>query len=138
MKSKGGKKRRTHAPAGSIGARVTEERQRQGLDLVDLAKACKITVQSISELERGITKSPKPENVFAIADRLGINPRWFVFGPPAPRTLPLKLSQAEAELIELFRTALDDNGREALLAYGRGLASATASRDKPPKLRVAK
>lgn len=93
----------------------------------ELADACAIHSQSISDIERGATKNPRPEHLFKIADKLKVNPRWLVFGkgPSEPVTLTAK----ESELLEVYRT-LDATGRAQLLSYGHGRQ---ADSTRPPE-----
>jgi transcriptional regulator with XRE-family HTH domain len=66
--------------ARTVGQRIANLRNAKNLDQAPLAKAVGITVSGLSQIENGVTKSPKPETLFKIADALDVNPRWLVFG----------------------------------------------------------
>lgn len=64
----------------TIGDRIREQRLSRGLGQKPLAKAVGISVSALSQIENTVTKSPKPETLFKIADALGIEARYLVFG----------------------------------------------------------
>lgn len=64
----------------SFADRLQRARTRAGLNQPELADAIKVSKAAISSLERGITKSPTPENLFAIADVLHVSARWLATG----------------------------------------------------------
>lgn len=64
----------------TVGERIREQRLAKGLEQAPLAKAAAITVSALSQIENNITKQPKPETLFRIADALGVEPRYLVFG----------------------------------------------------------
>jgi transcriptional regulator with XRE-family HTH domain len=64
----------------TIGERVALARKSAGLTRQDLAKACKVTVPAIQQIETGKTKSPVPENVAAIAEATGVALLWLIKG----------------------------------------------------------
>ena len=109
------------APPDSMGGRLRAERTARDPVLTQgaLAEAAGISVQSISGLERGTTTALKPENLFPIADRLGVNPRWLATGK-GPREPILELSADEGELIVLLRD-LEPEDRASVTGYARGL-----------------
>ncbi len=47
--------------------RVKIAREYAGLDQVQLAKLTDMTKSAVSSIERGVTKSPTPVNLFALA-----------------------------------------------------------------------
>lgn len=64
----------------TVGDRIKHARESKGLDQAPLAKAAGITVSALSQIETGVTKSPRPETLFKIADALGTEARFLVFG----------------------------------------------------------
>lgn len=64
----------------TVGDRIRLSRESKGLELAPLAKAVGITVSALSQIETGVTKQPKPETLFKIADALDVEPRYLVFG----------------------------------------------------------
>jgi transcriptional regulator with XRE-family HTH domain len=59
----------------SIAERIREAMDHAKLKAVDLAKACGVSESAVSQWLAGTTK-PSAENIFAIADCTGYNPRW--------------------------------------------------------------
>ena len=62
---------------------INRERVAAGRDQVKkahLAKACGVAPASVTQWISGQTKGMKPENLFAAADFLGIEPRWLATG----------------------------------------------------------
>lgn len=64
----------------TVGDRIGEQRRAKGLDQGPLAKAAEITVSALSQIENNVTRQPKPETLFKIADALGVDARYLVFG----------------------------------------------------------
>jgi transcriptional regulator with XRE-family HTH domain len=64
----------------TVGERIREQRIAKGLDQGAVAKAAQITVSALSQIETNVTKQPKPETLFKIADALGVEARYLVFG----------------------------------------------------------
>ena len=62
-----------------------------------------MTKSAISQIENGSTKNPKPENVFNIADALGVDPRSLVFGGALKKTPETSPTDKEQELLNWFR-----------------------------------
>ena len=109
------------APVGSVGWRIRELRLNKNPPVTQgmLAKAAGVSVQSVSELERGDTKSPTPDNLFAYAELLGVNPHYLATGRGNQDPITV-ITPDEGELLILFRD-LDDLSRADLLGYARGL-----------------
>ena len=72
----------------TIGERIARLRLEQGLEPRDLAEAAGISVHAIYQIESGTTRNPRPENLFRIADRLGVDPRQLVFGTVVKSATP--------------------------------------------------
>lgn len=64
----------------TVGERIREQRIARGLEQAPVAKAASITTSALSQIENNITRQPKPETLFKIADALGIEARYLVFG----------------------------------------------------------
>lgn len=56
--------------------RVTKRMDELGLQAKDLADACEISITAIQAILKGKTKYPRPETLFDLADKLGLEPRW--------------------------------------------------------------
>lgn len=56
--------------------RVTVRMEELGLKATDLAVATGLSVTAVGFILTGSTKYPRPETLFALADRLGLEPRW--------------------------------------------------------------
>jgi transcriptional regulator with XRE-family HTH domain len=80
----------------TIGERIRIARAERNLAQGPLAKACRMTVSALSQIESGATKNPKPANLFAIADALGLEARYLVFGHHDKVVRQLSPSIAEA------------------------------------------
>lgn len=62
---------------------INRDRVAAGRDQVKkahLAKACGVAPAAVTQWISGQTKGMKPENLFAAADFLGIEPRWLATG----------------------------------------------------------
>lgn len=64
----------------TCGDRLRAERINQGFTQDQLARGISVTKNAISAIERGETKNPRPETLFALADFLQIDPRWLITG----------------------------------------------------------
>lgn len=80
----------------TVGQRIRVAREAKGLDQKPVAKAARITVSALSQIETGATKHPRPQHIFAIADALDVEARYLVFGHTdrvAPSLMALRLSE---------------------------------------------
>lgn len=64
----------------TIKLRLRHARKLRGLSQVQLAEAAKVTQASISDLERGKSKSFRGETLVAIARTLHVSPEWLAKG----------------------------------------------------------
>lgn len=96
----------------TIGQRIRTAREAKALEQKPLAKAARITVSALSQIETGATKNPKPQHIFAIADALDVEARYLVFGHTdrvAPSLMALRLSETGRFRIRRNRgTTADD------------------------------
>lgn len=51
-----------------------------GFEIVDVAKACGVTISAVMQWESGSTANIKLEPFFALADYLRVEPRWLGIG----------------------------------------------------------
>lgn len=72
--------------AQQIAARIRSERVRKGMLLRDIADATGITKSALSNYERGV-RSPRAEQLVAIAAALGVAPADLLPPPPSPQGL---------------------------------------------------
>lgn len=86
-----------------IGERIAEARKASKLSQEALGAKVGLTKSAISQIENGSTKNPRPENVFNIADALGVDPRQLVFGGTTTSPRKPDLSAKEQELLNWFR-----------------------------------
>lgn len=61
---------------GEFSGRVVVRMEELGLQATDLAEATGLSVTAIGFILTGSTKYPRPETLFALADKLGLEPRW--------------------------------------------------------------
>lgn len=61
----------------SIGAHIRELRQQRGITLAELSNRAKISIGSLSQLERGLA-SPTVRTLFTIGEALGISPALLI------------------------------------------------------------
>jgi transcriptional regulator with XRE-family HTH domain len=88
--------------AETVGDRIRRQREAKGLDLAPVAKAAGITISALSQIETGVTKNPRPETLFRLADALDVEPRFLVFGHHdrvAPSLSALSLSEFQKRRI---------------------------------------
>jgi transcriptional regulator with XRE-family HTH domain len=64
----------------TIASRLRELREAKGMTQSELARAVGMTPQAINLLESGTSKAPTPQNLFAIADALGVSARELALG----------------------------------------------------------
>lgn len=85
----------SRTPFGDL---LRQLRKRMGLSQRELAKLAKMSERGISDLERGISKSPHPENIKNIADALGLeSPEREHFLSLRRRVTPLIASHGERQ-----------------------------------------
>lgn len=64
-----------------LGAKITQAREKLGLDQSDLAEKIEIPLQRLSEFERGTVRIPA-ESIARLSRALGVTPGWFYTGLP--------------------------------------------------------
>lgn len=60
--------------------RVVVRMEELGFQATDLADATGVSITAIAFILQGATKYPRPETLFALADFLGLEPRWLGIG----------------------------------------------------------
>ena len=110
------------APVGSIGWRLRRLRLdvTPHVTLAQLAEAAGIRIQSVSDLERGATKNPKPGHLFKFAERLNVNAYYLATGK-GPKEPIRTISPEEGELLLIFRDLENDTDRARVIAFAKGL-----------------
>lgn len=105
-----------------IGKRLLQLREeRPGLQATEVARALKITPSALSQLERGTTKNPRPDNLLAAARFFDVSVAWLITGL-GPRKHVEAETEAEAQALLAFR-ALGASGQAAALAQLEWMAS---------------
>lgn len=69
----------------SLGGRIRARREElkengPGYEIVDIAKACGVTISAVMQWESGTTANIKLEPFFALCDYLKVHPRWLGIG----------------------------------------------------------
>jgi transcriptional regulator with XRE-family HTH domain len=82
------------------GKRLRDERERLERTGQDVAKAAGVTKGAVSQWENG--GNIRPENLFAIADYLGISARWLATGKGS-RHPKAELNDPENAIVTAFR-----------------------------------
>lgn len=103
----------------TIGERITWARKKRGLSQADLSKAIGITRQAMWQIEEGVTRSPKPETLFLIADALKVKPRWLVYKEGAPLD-DQEEDKPAVRFINLISWVNAGKGDEITDPYGKG------------------
>ena len=86
-----------------IGDRIRERREELGMKPVDLARAAGCSISAVMQWESNKTKNLKLDNLFKIADALGVEARWLSTGAGVKVK---KFEIEEAEAIARLRDAL--------------------------------
>lgn len=107
----------------TIGERLRAEiDSRPDVSYADVARAIKISRAAMSDILSGKTKKPKPDNLLAIADFLGLEIRWLITGQGHRL-----VSQTRADSLDL--SALDSADKARL----RSIMDALAQSSHDPK-----
>jgi transcriptional regulator with XRE-family HTH domain len=67
----------------TIGERIARLRAAKAISKSELARRVGVTPSAINQIESGVTKAPKVELMFAIADTLDVDARSLTFGEKA-------------------------------------------------------
>lgn len=112
---------RQHASDMHWGQRLKAERVADGLTQEDLTSVCGVTKAAASQWENG--GGIRPENLFRIADKLGVDARWLATGKGTRTSRGAPASELEAELLEIYR-ALSGRSKSFLIQDARKYISA--------------
>jgi transcriptional regulator with XRE-family HTH domain len=63
--------------AEGVGKRLKELRRRRGLTLAQLAERTKLSISSLSQVERGLV-SPTIRTIYSVSTALGVSPAWII------------------------------------------------------------
>lgn len=63
-----------------LAGRLTNRMEEKGLKPVDLAGWCSVSVSAVGQWLHGSSSNLKLENLFTLADKLGLEPRWLAIG----------------------------------------------------------
>lgn len=81
-----------------IGQRIAELRQARGWSQAFLASKAGVTASAINQIESGLTKQPKIETLFPIADALGVDPRELAGLEPKAGDMSVAIAQVLRQL----------------------------------------
>lgn len=88
-----------------LGDRIKKRREELGMKPADLARAAGCSISAVMQWESNKTKNLKLDNLFKIADALGVEARWLGTG----EGVKLKLIETgEADAIKHLRDALPE------------------------------
>lgn len=103
----------------SIGARIRAARTAKGLTQQRLAQLVGVRQTSISDLERGESKSPAASTLVALSRVLDVNHEWLVTGR-GTMAAAVAPTIEEAELLAIWRELTPGN-QAALIGAARGI-----------------
>lgn len=107
----------------NIGGRIAYVRELRKMNATELAKAVGISQPSMSDIEKGKTKSPNAIHLFRIAAVLAADPYWILTGEGS---IDGALQDVEeSELVAAFRALRDVKQRRAILAAAKAIANDT-------------
>ena len=113
-------------PGMRVGKRIRDLREARGLEQGDLAKLARIKQSTLSDLERGRSKSPRGDTLVKLAAALEVDPDSLMTGDPKQHKPQPDIEHAE--LLDIY-LALTDSHRSALLAAARAMLG---SQPEPP------
>lgn len=93
--------------------RIKEAREHAKMNKAELARATGMTKQAIGQLENGCTKSPKPDNLFKIANATGVNAEWLA--TDAGKMLTIK--EETADYTSNIESAPRSKGKLPLISW---------------------
>lgn len=114
-----------------IGRRMRERREELGLTMEAIAARLGLTIHQIQKYETGVNRVGAAR-LLEISDVLDYPPMWFLTGKLAPAATrspeSAEVSRRQlADLIQLFVSRLDDDGRIAVIEFARHLAGTPKS-----------
>ncbi|WP_425477033.1 helix-turn-helix domain-containing protein [Cognatiluteimonas weifangensis] len=109
-----------------LGDRIKSARERACLSQAELASQSGITQQSLSNLERGKSRSLNGDALLQMARALGCSPDWLVYGDGASSSDSAALREDEQLLLSIFR-GLGREEKRLVVRLLRGLTAASES-----------
>ena len=113
----------------SLRTRLTQAIQHSTRKRSDLTRAVKVTRATVAQWFNGDTTDMKGDNLFAVADYLGVNARWLATGKgsmvPSPQALASQLSDDAVRLSTRYMR-LSDKDQSKLVDYLELIERATA------------
>jgi transcriptional regulator with XRE-family HTH domain len=64
----------------SVGRRIEDTRRRQLMTQANLAEKAKVSLITVTRLENDESPNPRMSTVKALAEALGVDPAWLLFG----------------------------------------------------------
>ena len=109
-----------------LGNRIKTAREARGWNQADLGKAVGVSKAAVSQWEKGAVQNLKIDNLFAVAQVLGMDVRDLVLGTITPRVAeqPLTYQAIPPRQLELLRNY--DNLPKDVQRHIRGLMAALA------------
>ncbi len=81
--------------------RLREAREAAGLTQRQLAESCGVTDKAVSAWEQGNVDTILADNLYAVADKLGIDPRWLLLGDDRPHQVTTTITEMARALADL-------------------------------------
>jgi transcriptional regulator with XRE-family HTH domain len=107
--------------ATTIGQRVRQARQAQGLTIEQLARQAGVTQRAVSEIERERTRCPQAATLTALAAALAVTPTWLDTTEP--------IASSQLAIGQRLRACRADRGlTQAQLAQRAAVSAHTLSR----------
>lgn len=83
----------------TLGEHIRELRTTAGLSQAELGKAAGVTGSAVSQLESGLSKTPKAETLLKVAKALGVDPNQLL----ERSAVASQLASDEQQLLNLYR-----------------------------------
>lgn len=103
----------------TVGQRIRDLRVAKKLTQEQLAKGLGIQQGSVTDLERGVSKSPASHTLTKLARFFEVDPEWLMTGKGSQHPVGA-LSEKEAELLLVYR-ALSNDGQNYVLGRARSI-----------------
>lgn len=104
----------------TIGDRLRWLMEHREIKQTELAARIGITQAGISNIVTDSARKPSAPTLLKLAEELRCNPSWLMTGEGDPFAWAPVTSDAQVELLNLFRS-MDDSGRKALLQVARNM-----------------
>lgn len=104
----------------TIGDRIRKARKDKGLTQKQLADQVGVSRAAVTQWESGETKGLKPENLFAVANVLGVSAEWLGIGSGAQQGRGLTIAERPTRKIPVISTVQAGHPTEVVDAYSAG------------------